>query len=83
MGANPDWHNNWTTHNEQRYIDDLVSPMFWRTLHHKPIHQPAELIMNYIGSAEKRIRYGTFGEVDGKECINYAKAKLKKINKRG
>ena len=82
MGYNQELHNQWTTADEQRYIDDLVSREFWRKCAYTPRHQPAELIMIYIGNAQRRIKHKTFGAIDGEAVILYAKSKLKSILKK-
>ena len=72
----------WTTTHEKQYIDDLLSPIFWRTVPHKLKRRPDQLIRNHMANIRKREKYGTLGDIDAKEILKYDKIRLKKIEKR-
>ena len=70
----------WTTRNEIKYINGLISGMFReKSRYGRSRRLPVEgLLKNYINSAKKRERWGTFGSVDPKKVIAYAQEQLEK-----
>lgn len=68
--------DNWNTGNEKHvYIDSLVVG----TYRENPQLTAEERLINYIRSAKKRMRWKTFGSVDGEQVIQYAKEQLMKL----
>lgn len=62
----------WNTDHEKSYINLLISGAYTDN----PQLTSEERLSNYIKSAKKRIRWKTFGNVNGYECIEYAEQLL-------
>jgi hypothetical protein len=66
----------WNTDNEKHvYIDSLVAG----TYRENPQLTAEERLINYIRSAKRRMRWKTFGSVDGEEVVRYAEEQLMRL----
>lgn len=64
-------YGNWTTDNEIAYINSLWHGTYPRI---NPIPaDPVMLLRNYIKSAQKRVWWNTFGDVNGRRVIAHAR----------
>ena len=71
MGESP-----WSTSNEKQYLDGAV---IGKWLIRPRVVSREQLLKNYIRSAERRQEWGTFGSVNAKEMLRYARQLLAKI----
>lgn len=65
----------WNTDNEKTYIDSLITGAYTEV----PQLTAEERLINYIRSAKKRIKWKTFGSVDGDQVVEYAREQLKRL----
>jgi hypothetical protein len=68
----------WTTGNEKDYIDGILSGANLRNCPHQCALSNAEMLKNYIKSAQLRRKHNTFGSVSATEVIAHAERLLEK-----
>jgi hypothetical protein len=63
----------WTTTEELKHIDDLITPpKTWACR-----KNAGERLKTYIHWGQRRLKWGTWGTVDGRKAVQYASKKLR------